>query len=160
MHRHRLHRAAAVFEHLAFVAHAVLAAQHQHHILGADAATEHAVELHAGGLRHAQPHFAGDQCTGDVGGAHADHEGAECAAAGRMRITADAEHAGLHVAVFLQHHMADAEHVVVGDAVGLCPLAGEREDVGALHVHRRYEVVRDHHHLVRIPHAGAEFFQP
>ena len=53
MHRHRLHRAATVFEYLAFVAHAMLATQHQHHVLGADARAEHAIELHAGGLRHA-----------------------------------------------------------------------------------------------------------
>ena len=160
VHRQGLHRAAAVFEHPAFVAHAVLRAQHQHDVLGADTVGQLAVNLDAGGLRHAQPDLAGDQGTGDVGGAHADHERAEGAAAGRVRIPADTEHARLHVAMFLQHHMADAEHVVMGDPGLARPVAGQGQDVGTFHVHGRHEVVGDHHDLVRVPDRGTELFQP
>ena len=137
----------------------MLTAQHQHHVLGADPGAEPAIELHPGGLRHPQPDLAGDQGAGDVGGAHADHEGTEGAAAGRMRIAADAEHARLHVAVFLQHHVADAEHVVVGHALGLRPAPGHGQDLGTFHVHGRDEVVRYDDHLVRVPDPGAELFQ-
>ena len=59
------------------------------------------------GLRHVQPDFAGGQHARHLGGADAEHVGAERAPGGRMAVAADDEQARAYVALLGQHHVAD-----------------------------------------------------
>ena len=140
--------------------HAELGAEMQHHVLGAHAETESALPVDQDGLGHLEPDLAGHEHAGHLGGADAEHEGAESAAGRRMAVAADDEHAGLQVAAFGQHDMADALHVVeIGDALLRHPVARELEDRGALGVDRRHVMVGNDDDARRVPDLGAETIQ-
>lgn len=64
-----------------------------------------------------------------------------------MRVAAHGEHARGEVRVLLQHDVADALHVVErADRVVARKAAGQGEDLGAVHVRWRHEMVaRDDH---------------
>ena len=76
---------------------------------------------------------------------------------GEWAVAADHEHAGAQVAALGQHHVADALHVIeVPDAVLGHPAAREVEDLGALGIDGRHEMVGHHNDLVRVPNADTQ----
>ena len=79
----------------------------QHDILGADARGQRAGYLDAQGLRHGEPHSAGDKGVGHVGGSDAEGDATERAAMRSMRIGANNQLARQGV-VFRHQRMRNA----------------------------------------------------
>ena len=160
-HRQCAHRLAAEFNRLVLAAVQAMPADHQqHHVLGADAVAQAAGPAHENRLRHTQPDLAGDDNTKHLGRTDAKHVGAKSTAGGRMRITANAEHARPDMPGLRHHHMADAQ-AVVDMRQGLLggPFTRDAHDAARLFVDRRHIVVEHEHDLVFVPDFRAQLGQ-
>ena len=127
MHAQAQHRVAGKFNRLVLAAVHAEAADHvQHHVLGADPGGQAALPDHLDGLRHAQPDLACDHHAQHLGAADAKHVGAKSATGRRMRVAADAKHAGPDMPALRHHHVADALAVIhMGQGLLACPVAGD-----------------------------------
>ncbi|MNL06184.1 hypothetical protein D3C87_1268150 [compost metagenome] len=161
LHRQGGDGGAGVLDGLVVAAgHAEPGAQEQHHVLGADAGAQRAAPVDADGLRHAQPDLAGGQHAGHLGGADAEHVGAERAAGGRVAVAADDEAARQHVAPLGQYHVADALAIDKVRNTGLAdPVAREADDGLRVGVGGRHVVVGHHHEARGVPHLDAQLAQ-
>ena len=135
-------------------------AQEQGDVLRHDTTGEATGPVHAHGVRHLDPDFAGHCHARHLDRAEAGHEAAEGATHARVGIAADREHAGLQQALLRQQHVADAPHVEEpADAELTGEVPGDLEDRGRLRIHRRREVIRAEDDPVRVPDADPQFLE-
>jgi hypothetical protein len=161
LHRQRAHGVARELHGLVVGAvHAEARDHGQHHVLGADACGQPPGPVHGDRLRHAQPDLARDHHAEHLGAADAEHVGAERAAGGRMRVAADAEHAGPDVAVLRHHHVTDALAVIhVRQLLLARPVARDAHDAPRGLIALGHVMVHHQHDFGLVPDRGSEFLQ-
>ena len=132
----------------------------QHHVFGANTASQLARPIHRNGLRHAQPDATRHHHAQHLGAADAKHVGPKRAACGRMRVTPHAKHAGLNVPVLRHHHVADAQAVIhMRQCLLACPVAGDTHDLARSLVALGHVVIHHQHDFGFIPNLRTQFLQ-